>query len=192
MSRNGKLILVVGPSGSGKGTLIEHVRKLEPEIIIPVCCTTRTPRPGDQNGREFYFLEEAEFKRQIAAGDFLEWAYYGGNYYGTPKSEVLPSLTQGEVILLELSAQAVPQIREAIPQEQRVLIFIDAGPWKDLEHRILARAPITELELEKRKNSYSDELKLKEEADIVISNFDGSLERAKEVFTGAISELCGK
>lgn len=189
MDYNGKLVLVIGPTGSGKGVLIEHVSKLHPEIVLPVSCTTRTPRPGEQNGREYYFLTEEEFKKRVTAGDFLEWAQYGGNFYGTPKSEVLVHLAEGKLVLLELEVQGARQIREVIPQERLAIIYIHAGTWEELERRIRARAPITEEELEKRRNRYDDEVSFQTKATYVVENPDGGVEQAKKDFANIIDSL---
>src|SRR3989344_3740507 len=102
----GKFILVIGPSGSGKGTLINHARSLFPQIAYPKSCTTRSPRGGDSD-KNYLFLSHEDFSEKIKDGEFLEWAEYGGNYYGTLKSEVTRLLEQGRVVLKELEVQGV-------------------------------------------------------------------------------------
>ncbi len=185
----GKLVLVVGPSGSGKGTLVEYIQANYPDIVYPVACTTRAMRPGDVEGKQFYFIDESEFKKRIAADYFLEFAQYGGHYYGSPKNSVLPYLAEGRMIVDELEAQGARQVLEKIPAEQRALVFIDGGSWDDLEKRIRARAPITEEELAKRKSRYDDEMTLKSEADFVIENPQGGLEKAKQDIDDVIASL---
>lgn len=186
---SGKLILVVGSTGSGKGVLIEHISKLHPEIIFPVSATTRAPRPGEKEGRDYVFLSTDEFKDRIDAGEFLEWAQYGGHYYGTPLSEVVPYLSDGKVVLLELEVQGARQIKETIPASQLAIIYIEAGSWEELEHRIRTRAPMTEEELQKRKSRYDDEVSFKKEATHVVENPEGKLEQAKRDFTTTIEAL---
>lgn len=127
----GILILVVGPSGSGKGMLVEHIQSLYPGIVFPVACSTRAMRPGDVEGKQFHFIDETEFKKLVAAEYFLEWAQYGGNYYGSPKDGVLPYLAEGKLIVDELEAQGARQVREKIPADQLAIIFIDGGSWED-------------------------------------------------------------
>jgi guanylate kinase len=185
----GKLVLVVGPTGSGKGTLIEHIQKLYPEIIFPVACTTRAMRPGDVEGREFFFVTKEEFERRIAIGDFLEWAQYGGNYYGSPKDGVLPYLAEGKILVDELDVQGARQVKAIIPSDQLATIFIDAGLWDDLQRRVRARAPITEAELEKRKQRYEDEMSFKDEATYVVKNPEGEIEQAKQDLAKIVESL---
>src|SRR3989344_1541070 len=101
----GLFVIVLGPTGSGKSVLIEHIRTLHPEIIAPVSCTTRSIRPGEEDGKHFHFVSESEFKKHITGGDFLEWVQYGGHYYGSLKTEILPRLQKGKIILDELEVQ---------------------------------------------------------------------------------------
>lgn len=185
----GKLILVVGPTGSGKGTLLKHLQEVHPELTYPVACTTRAMRPGDQEGREYFFITKEEFERRIAAGAFLEWAQYGGNYYGSPKDGVLPKLAEGKVVVDELEVQGARQVKAAVPGDQLAIIFIDAGPWSDMEHRVRSRAPISEEELQKRKDRYEDEVSFKSEATHVVNNPEGEVEQAKRDFTEVIESL---
>jgi guanylate kinase len=186
---SGKLILVVGPTGSGKGTLISSISALHPEIQSPVSLTTRTPRPGEENGKDYYFVTKEEFKQKISEGLFLEWAEYAGHYYGTPKSEIDSVSQKDDVVLLDIEVQGARQIKEIIPAEQLHIIFIEAGSWEDLKHRILARAPMTEEELENRKKRYDDEMTFEKEADYIVKNYDGKLEQAKKDFASTIDAI---
>jgi guanylate kinase len=185
----GKLIIIFGPSGAGKGQLIGHIRQAFPSIVFPVSRTTRAPRPGEKAGEVYDFITEEEFQRHIDSGEFLEWAHFGGHRYGTLKSEVLPALAAGKIVLRELDIQGIDQVRTIIPREQLVIIFIDAGSWSDMEARIRARAPITEEELAERKKRYEAEIAGKETAHIVINNPDGELEFAKQELSLIIQSL---
>jgi guanylate kinase len=184
----GKFILVVGPSGSGKGTLINYIRPLFPEMLYPKSCTTRAPRGGDSDGH-YIFLSADDFKFRADKGEFLEWAEYGGNYYGTLSSEVMPLLVEGKVALKELEVQGARQVREKISREQLVIVFVNAGSWADMEARIRARAPMAEAELERRKLRYEDEMNFMREADFVIANPVGKLEDAKKQFETIVRSL---
>jgi len=185
----GKFILVIGPSGSGKGTLIGHIRPLFPSLVYPKSCTTRAMRAGEKNGEHYYYLTLEDFKARIARGEFLEWAEYGGNYYGTLNSEVMPSLAEGKFALKELEVQGVRQIREKLPKEQLAVVFINAGTWADMEARIRARAPMPEAELQKRQSRYEDEMSYMQQADFVIENPFGRLEDAKKEFEATVRKL---
>lgn len=184
----GKFILVIGPSGSGKGTLIQHVRSLFPSLVYPKSCTTRAPRSADSDGH-YDFLTAEEFKTRADRGDFLEWAEYGGNYYGTLASEVLPLLEAGNVALKELEVQGARQVREKIPREQLAIVFVNAGTWEEMEKRIRARAPMGDAELGRRKLRYADEMNFMPEADFIVDNSFGKVEEAKKSFETILRSL---
>jgi guanylate kinase len=185
---NGKCILVIGPTGSGKSVLISYIKETFPEIEYPATFTTRERRPGAENSA-YQFLSVEEFKEKIDAGEFLEWAQFGGNFYGTSKAEVLSGLQLGKILLKEMEVQGVRQIQSILPADQLVLMYIDAGSWDELERRVRARAPITEEELAKRKQRYEDEVPFKDTADFVIQNFPGELEAAKQQIVSAIGSI---
>lgn len=185
----GKLILVVGPSGSGKSALLEHLSLQMPDVIFPVSCTTRAMRPGEVEGEKYHFVSKDEFETRREAGDFLEWAPYGGNYYGTLKSQILGPLKEGKTVVREVEVQGARQIQELIPQEALGIVFIDAGSWESLERRIQARAPISGVELLARRKRYEDETTFKDHAKTVILNPDGGLEQAKKDFIAAVQKL---
>ena len=185
----GTLVIVNGPSGSGKGSLVSYLRSVYPQIGFSISCTTRSPRPNEKDGVNYHFLSEAEFTRRIEAGDFLEWAKFGKNYYGTLKSEVLHRLERGEVIVLEIEIQGARQIVRGTPKDELLSIYIDAGSWEALEKRIVARAPISHDELADRKKSYETEVEFKDEADVVIPNPDGGLEAAKKKIIEVVAPL---
>lgn len=185
----GKLILLIGPTGSGKSALLAHLRQERPDIIFPVSCTTRTARPSERDGEQYFFVSKEDFEKREAAGEFLEWASYGGNYYGTLKSQILPVIEAGKVVVREVEVQGARQIQEVLSESQLNIIFIDAGSWEHLERRIRARAPMTEVELLARRKRFEDEISFMAHADRVITNPDGGLEQAKKDFLAAIDEL---
>lgn len=157
-------------------------------MVYPKSCTTRAPRGGDSDGH-YIFLGAEDFKSRADRGEFLEWAEYGGNYYGTLASEVTPLLSEGTVALKELEVQGARQVREKIPKGELVIIFVNAGAWEDMEARIRARAPMGEAELERRKLRYADEIHFMPEADFIIQNPFGRLEEAKKEFEQIIRSL---
>ncbi len=185
----GRLILIVGPTGSGKSALLSHLYAQMPEIVSPVSCTTRAPRPGEVSGEKYYFISKEEFEQREDRGDFLEWAVYGGNYYGTLKSEIVPAIEAGKLVVREVEVQGARQIQKMIPKERLSVIFINAGSWDNLEKRVRARAPITEVELLARRKRYEDETTFMQEADVVVENPDGGLEQAKQDFIAAVQKL---
>lgn len=188
----GKLILVVGPSGSGKSALLAHLHEQRPDVVFPRSCTTRSPRPGEVEGEKYFFITKEAFQQRQEQGEFLEWASYGGNYYGVLKSEVLPALEEGRIVVREVEVQGARQLQEILPKEVLSIIFIDAGSWENLERRIRSRAPIEEVELLARRKRYEDEITFASHAGAVVHNPDGELERAKEALLRAVDELSAK
>ncbi len=185
----GKLVLVIGPTGSGKGTLLAYVREKIPGLVFPVSCTTRAPRPGEKEGQTYFFVSLEEFKRRVEAGEFLEHASYGGNQYGTLKSEILPRVEEGKVVIREVEVQGARQIQKTMPPELLRIVYVDAGSWEDLERRVRARAPIGQPELEARRTRYEDETSFKSQASVIVSNPDGKIEEAKQAFLEAIESI---
>lgn len=188
MSR-GAYILIVGPTGSGKNTLISAAREAIPGLAFAVSATTRAMRPGEVDGESYHFLSRDAFEQKITEDAFLEWAEYGGNLYGTLRSEVEARIARGEFVLSDIEIQGVRQVLAKLPAGERVTIYIDAGSWEELAARILARAPMTDEELANRHVHYDEEAAFKTEADYVVHNGAGGLEDAKATFTGVIREI---
>ena len=189
MTYPGTFVLIIGASGSGKGALLKHAKAAHPEIVFPVSCTTRAMRPGEKDGETYHFVLNEEFTRRIDAGEFLEWAEYGGARYGTLKSEIITPLEEGKLVMREVEVQGVRQLRNIIPAENLVTIYIHAGEWTDIERRIRGRAPISEEELALRKHRYEDEHPFINEADYVVENFDGKFKEADAAFEEIIQKL---
>ncbi len=187
MASRGKLILVIGPTGSGKSVLLSDIRERFPELVFAITYTTREKRPGYENAA-YRFISAKEFEEKAQTGEFLEWAHFGENYYGTPKAEVLDALAEGKTLMKEMEVQGVRQVQEQM-SDDLVLIYIDAGTWDELERRVRERAPITDAELQKRKQRYDDEVPFKDIADFVIENPVGKLDEAKEALATAISSV---
>lgn len=167
---SGHVIVVMAPTGSGKGTIITHARVQYPDLYETVSCTSRAMRPGEQNGVDYYFVSPTEFAKRVAAGDFLEWAEFAGNSYGTLKSEVLPRVEAGGVVLLEIDLQGVEQLLTLLPREHMTIVYIEAGGWEELRKRVLGRAPMSEKELEKRQERFVHETAAKPLADVIVNN----------------------
>lgn len=136
MTAPSKVFVVTGPSGVGKGTLIARVRELHPDLDLSISATTRPPRPGEVDGRDYYFLSPEEFDRRVSAGDFVEHARYSGNSYGTLRSELDRHNEAGGVIL-EIEVQGARLIRDAMPEAHQ--IFIAPPTPATLEQRLTER-----------------------------------------------------
>lgn len=185
----GHVILLMGPTGSGKGSLVKHVQEHFSDLYFTVSCTTREQRPGEVDGVSYYFISPEEFDQRVAKGLFLEWAEFSGNKYGTLKSEIVERLENGQVVLNEIELQGIKQLLEIIPQEHRTLVYIEAGSWEALKARALARAPMSEEHLELRYQRYLEEVKMKPYADVVIRNEDGQLEEAKKQMETLVQKI---
>lgn len=140
-NRTGILYLVSGPSGSGKTTLCRRLSN-EGEASYAISCTTRAPRPGEENGKDYFFLSIPEFKDKVAAGEFLEYAEVHGNFYGTLVSEVVSKLEEGTDVVLDIDVQGAAQVRETSNQTVRnalVDIFIMPPSEEELHNRLSGR-----------------------------------------------------
>jgi guanylate kinase len=127
-------------------------------------------RPGEADGYHYHFLSHQTFQAKIEAGEFLEWAEFGGNLYGTLKSEIIPPIEAGEVVIAEIEIQGVEQLRSLLPPEAMTTVYIDAGGWPELRRRALARADMSEEDLTRRYERYLTEVESKAWADVVIDN----------------------
>jgi guanylate kinase len=169
MSRLSSLLIVVsGPSGSGKGTLCQMLREDLPELSYSVSLTSRPLRGNEQNGVEYYFVSKEEFLRLIDAGEFLEWAEVYGNYYGTLRSTVEVSLHEGKDVLLEVDVQGAQSVKKAFPEA--VLIFIMPPSLDELNKRICGRGTDTPEAIDLRLRCAPDELQAAKKYDYIIYN----------------------
>ena len=171
------LVVVSGPSGVGKGTIVKTVLKRRKDVVESISCTTRAPREGEQHGREYYFLTKEEFTRRIQENDFLEYDEHFGNFYGTPKSFVKEKLKEKSVIL-EIDVVGALNAKKAFPKS--VLVMIAPPSLEELKNRLVSRASESEEEIEKRLSRLKFELSQKDKYDYVIINDD--LEKAIEEF----------
>lgn len=185
----GHLLLVMAPSGSGKKSIIDSVLAKHRDIYFAKTYTTRTIRQGVEENPLYMFTSREHFEEMIQNGDLIEYAEYSGNYYGTPKTEIIEPLQSGKMVFKEMELQGVQQMQKLVPPEKRTVIYIDAGDWENLEKRIKERAPITDEELKMRKQRYEAESASKNEADIIILNHDGQLNAAIEHMEHIVSGI---
>ena len=171
----GTLFVVAAPSGAGKSTLVNALLEREPAISLSISHTTRPPRPGEQYGRHYYFVERAEFEREIADGIFLEHAEVHGNLYGTSRTTVSGLLCQGRDVLLEIDWQGAQQIRASKPD--CVSVFILPPSRVELERRLRGRASDSADVIERRLHNSREEIAHAHEFDYIIVNdsFDEAL-----------------
>ncbi len=163
------LILVFSaPSGAGKSTICRHLLKRNPRLDFSVSTTTRPPRSDEQEGVDYHFVEEQEFKQMIEADAFLEWARVHGEYYGTSRQAVLDELNKDKDVMLDIDVQGGTQIRRLYPEA--VMIFIVPPGMEELERRLRARNTESEAEINKRLTNARDELKAINNYDFVVVN----------------------
>ena len=178
----GKLIVITGPSGVGKGTLVSLLLQRHPQLQTSTSVTTRKPRPGEKDGVEYYFLSKKDFEIAILNNELLEWAEYAGNYYGTPKAQVIEQITQGNYILLEIELEGARTIANIFPEATR--IFILPPSIEALEARIRARGTNSEESIAKRLSIARREIAASSEFDFEIVNDE--LETAIDKLESAI------
>ncbi len=166
----GKLIVLTGPSGVGKGTLMRSLLQRHPELYYSVSATTRPPRPGEIDGKHYHFITRSKFEKLVASGEFLEWAEFAGNYYGTPRQAVLNQINSGKSVVLEIELEGARQIRSSFAEA--FSIFILPPSINELEKRIRGRGQDPEDAIARRLRRAQDEINAAEEFDIQIVNDD--------------------
>ncbi len=168
MNKKGQLIVVSGPSGVGKGTVLKEYLNSRDGITYSVSATTRQPRPGEENGIHYYFLSREEFERTAAEGGMLEYASYNGNYYGTPKAPVEQQRNQGNDVVLEIEVQGALQVKKSCPDA--LLIFVAPPSFEELKNRLTGRQTEDAKTVENRLNIARQELMCAGEYDYIIVN----------------------
>ena len=168
--RLGKLIVIAGPSGVGKGTLVTMLLSRHSQLKLSISATTREPRTGEVEGVNYFFLNKKDFETAIFGGELLEWAEYAGNYYGTPKAKVVEEINQGNYIILEIEVAGARAIADIFPDARR--IFILPPSIEELEQRIRNRGTNSEESIAKRLEIAQQEIAASEEFDYQVVNDD--------------------
>jgi guanylate kinase len=183
------VLVVTGPSGVGKGTLIRTLRERVPGLELSVSATTRAPRPGEEDGVDYHFLSQSEFEERLAAGDFIEHAEYAGNRYGTLRSEIgRAGRTGAKALVLEIEVQGARQVREALPGA--VQVFIAPPSDEALRTRLVGRGSDEPEQIERRLAVAADELAARNEFKHVIVN--DRLEEAVEELVSLVARMCAE
>lgn len=169
-NKRGLLLVVSGPSGAGKGTVCAEILKNHPEFFLSVSATTRNPRPGEIDGESYYFITKEEFKKRIEENEFIEWAEFCGNFYGTPKSSVEELLSSGKDVILEIEVQGGLKVKEAFPEA--VLFFVLPPSPEELKKRLIGRGTETEEVIKSRLNQALWELSQSPKYNYILLNDD--------------------
>lgn len=167
---HGTLFVVSGPSGAGKGTLVNRLLEAVPSCWLSVSATTRRPREGEVDGRDYFFLDRARFDELARTGGLLEWAEYAGNCYGTPRASVEEHLAAGDDVVLEIEVQGAEQVRKSMPGA--VLVFVEPPSLEELEARLRRRGTEDEQAVATRMETAKVELARKMEYDKRLVNDD--------------------
>lgn len=170
MKERGVLVIVSGFSGAGKGTVMKALMGKYDNYALSISATTRAPRTGEENGREYFFKSVEEFEKMIAQDELIEYANYVGNYYGTPKAYVESKLDEGKDVILEIELQGAMKVKEKMPDT--VLIFITPPTAEELKKRLVGRGTEDEATINARLRRASEEAGYMEKYDYLLINDD--------------------
>ena len=168
MRKFSRLTVLSGPSGVGKSTVVAELARTCPQIWISVSVTTRRPRPGEVDGREYHFVDDDEFDRLVAGGALLEWAQFAGNRYGTPRDPLNAKLEMGVACLLEIDLAGARQVRMSMPDAR--LVFLAPPSWDELVRRLTGRGTEPPEVVERRLEAARLELAAESEFDLTLVN----------------------
>ena len=180
----GMLIVISVPAGSGKGTVVKLLREMIPELGFSVSATTRAPRPGEEDGVQYYFMSRDDFEEALTRGEILEHTVYCGNYYGTPKAEAERVLNAGQDLILEIETDGAMQIKRLYPEAVTVMLI---PPDADtLEARLRGRGTETDDVIRTRLNRAREEIALSGKYDYIVVNEDNGADRCAADIAGIL------
>jgi guanylate kinase len=166
-----RLVVLAGPTAVGKGSVAAAVRERHPEVWISVSATTRSPRPGEQEGVHYYFVSDEDFDGMVERGELLEWAVvHQSARYGTPRGPVEAALAAGRLALLEIDLQGARQVRSTMPDA--LFVFLKPPSWDELVRRLVGRGTETESERTRRLETALEELAAEREFDVTVVNHE--------------------
>ena len=182
--RRGLMLVLSSPSGAGKTTISRAILRAERDLAMSVSVTTRAPRPGEENGRDYYFVPETEYHAMVAANELLEHAKVFDNYYGTPKSHEERELAAGRDVMFDIDWQGTQQLK-ASARDDLVSVFVLPPSIKELERRLRGRAQDTEEVIQRRMARAADEMSHWPEYDYIVinQNVEESIEQVKSILT---------
>lgn len=163
-----RLVVLSGPSGVGKTTVVRALREQHPAVWVSVSATTRFPRPGEENGRHYFFVSQEEFDRLVESDALLEWAEFAGNRYGTPRAPVEQRLAEGVPVILEIDLQGARQVRRRVPDA--LLVFVAPPSWEELVSRLSGRGTESAEVVDRRLDMARIELAAEDEFDLSLVN----------------------
>ncbi len=189
MNKKGLLVVISGPSGSGKDSIVSDMLKKMPSLKQSVSATTRAPREGEVEGVDYYFLTKEEFEKRIENHEMLEHTSYVGNYYGTPKNEGEIRLADGEVVLLVIEVDGGMQIKKMM-RDDSLLLFIHAPSMEELRNRLTSRGTDSSEAIEARLERALQEMQHSKEYDFVVVN--ETIETCANELLSVIDETVGR
>ncbi len=168
VAKRGILLVISGPSGVGKGTVCNEIMKLRDDLFLSISATTRTPRPGETHGVDYFFMTQREFLDRCETGEFLEWAKVYGNLYGTPKKAVQEAIREGRNVVLEIDIQGALRVKEQMPEA--VLVFIAPPSFEELKKRLVNRDTDKKEIISERLQNLGEEISYVKYYDYIVIN----------------------